>query len=130
MFLFQLKYSFWMKCKANFVCLHFSPKLLLKKSIKIRSFLTWRHSKNISLQLSLRSNHSAIFLKQGRPKKQPSICIFQYRYSALVLKFFGNTTDGVRYLVNLHITLSNFEQLLRKLKYLITALISAEQLLL
>ena len=34
------------------------------------------------------------------------------------------------FLVNLHVTLSNFEPLLRKFKYFITALINVEQLLL
>ena len=43
---FLTKHYFWMKLKANAVCLHFSPKpSLKKKSIKIRSSLTWRQSK-------------------------------------------------------------------------------------
>ena len=80
-------------------------------------------------QLSLRSSHSRKFLKFHQ--KQPSGCIFQYRCSALIVKFtLKNYCDGVRFLVNLHATFSNFEPLLRKFKYFIIALINAEQLLL
>ena len=42
--------------------------------------------------------------------------------------YLKNYCVGVRILVNLHVTLSNFEPLLRKFKYFITALINAEQL--
>ena len=45
-------------------------------------------------------------------------------------KYLKNTCDGGRILVNLHVTLSNFEPLLWKFKYFIPALINAEQLLL
>ena len=38
--------------------------------------------------------------------------------------------NRVRFLVNLHLTLCNFEPLLRKFNYFITTLINAEQLLL
>ena len=41
-----------------------------------------------------------------------------------------NYCDEVQFLVNLHLTLSNFEPLLRKLNYFSTALVNAEQLLL
>ena len=44
------------------------------------------------------------------------------------MKLFENYCDGVRFLVNLHVTLSNFEPLLQKFKYFITALVNAEQL--
>ena len=48
-------------------------------------------------------------------------------YGEILLK---NYCDGVRVLVNLHVTLSNIEPLLQKFKVFITALINAEQLLL
>ena len=41
-----------------------------------------------------------------------------------------NYCDGVRFLVNLHVTFFNFEPLLGKFKYFITSLMNAEQLLL
>ena len=50
-----------------------------------------------------------------------------YTYSEIFRKI---TSDGVQLLVNLLVMLSNFEPLLRKFKYFITALINAEQLLL
>ena len=78
------------------------------------------------MQLSFRSGHSGKFPKQSCHQKQPSGCIFQYRCSALILKFF----QRVRFLVNLHVTLCNFEPLLEKFKYFITTLINAKQPLL
>ena len=72
----------------------------LQKSIKIHSSLTWCHSKrckicvlgickiSISLLLSLRSSHSGKFPKYSCHQKQPWGCIFQYRCSALIVKFF------------------------------------------
>ena len=50
-----------------------------------------------------------------------------YTYSEIFRKI---TSDGVQLLVNLLVMLSNFEPLLRRFKYFITALINAEQLLL
>ena len=47
-------------------------------------------------------------------------------YSEVLVK---NYCDGVQLLVNLHVALSNFEALLWKFKYFITALINVEQLL-
>ena len=79
-FLTKILFSFLTKLKANSVCLHFSPK-------PFRSALTWRQSEkckicvripkmNMCLQLSLRSSYAGMFLKQIRPQKQPSACIF------------------------------------------------------
>ena len=48
---------------------------------------------------------------------------FSIRCSALIVKFFENYRDGVRFSINLHVTLSKFEPLLQKFKYFITALI-------
>ena len=68
----------------------------LKKSIQIRSSLTWRHVRkyeicvtmrtylkslfktNISSQLSLRISYSGTFSKSNSPQRQPARCIFQY----------------------------------------------------
>ena len=59
----------------------------------------------------LRSSHQdAIF----------SIAVLHLRWNSL-----KNTCDGVRFFVNLHVTLSNFEPLLREKLYFITALINA-----
>ena len=134
---FSLKYCFRMKFKANSACLHFSPKPLLKKPIKTRSSLIWSHSQkhkicvtdriskiNISLQLSLRSRHSRIFAKSSCPQKQPSRCIFNIATLHLWINYLKNTCDGVRFLLNLHLTLSSFEPLLRNFKYFIIALIN------
>ena len=82
---------------------------------------------DMSLQLSLRSSHSGKFPKLNCHQKQVSGCIFQYRCSAVIVKFFEN--EGVLFLVNVQVTFSNFEPLLQKFKYFITALMNAEQLL-
>ena len=54
-----------------------------------------------------------------------SISLFDY-YNEIL----WNVTEAECDSVNMHVTLSNFESLLRKFKYFITALINAEQLLL
>ena len=70
--------------------------------------------------------------KKSCSQKQPSWCIFQYRCSGLIVKFLKKYLwqSRVQLLANLHVMLSNFEALLRKFKYFITALINVEQLLL
>ena len=54
---------------------------------------------------------------------------FSISLFSLVEKLFKNTFDGVQFLVNLPITLSNFEVLVWMFKYFVTVLVN-EQLLL
>ena len=98
--------------------------------------LTWRQSKkcsviiskmNICLQLPLRNSHAGMFPKQIRPQKQPSRCIFQYRCSAPVVKFFEKylwwSAILSKFACN---TLQLWTAAAEKL-YFITALINVEQ---
>ena len=81
----------------------------------LQLFLGAAIQENLRNKVVLRSSHQDAF---------SNIAVLHLWRSSL-----KNTYDGVRFLVNLHVTISNFEPLLRKFKYFITALIN-EQLLL
>ena len=55
---------------------------------------------------------------------------FNITVRQLCWNYLKNYCDGVQFLVNLHVTFSNFEPLLQKFKYFITALMNAEPVLL
>ena len=80
---------------------------------------------------------AAVFEKQPFRKiseiKLPSEVAIRMQFSILLFGTYRemkNYCDGVRFLVNLHVTFSNFEPLLQKFKYFITALMNAEPVLL
>lgn len=74
--------------------------MLTNKFRNISFLLTWHHNKDekyvsvstlkldIFSQLSLGSNHSGKFSKNGYLQKEPFKCIFQYSFSASVATFF------------------------------------------
>ena len=123
---FSLKYCFWMKFKANTVSLHLAPNPLLKKKVmKSGSSLTSRQSKkckicvqiskmNICLQLPLRSRLSGIFPNKFALRSSHQDTFFNIAVLHLWWNSLKNTGDGVQFLVNLHVTLTNFEPLLWK----------------
>ena len=116
----------------------FRQNLYLKKILKIRSSLTWRQSKkckicariaktNILLQLLLSSSLARMFPKYICRQKQPSRCIFQYRWSATVVKFFEKYLWWSAILSKFpYNTLQLWTNAAEKL-YFITALINPEQ---
>ena len=73
-------------------------------------------------------------LKRKCDKSEADLGVSIYRNIDIAVRHskwnsLKNYCDGVRFLVNLYVTLSNFQPQLRKLVYSITALINAEQLL-
>ena len=83
--------------------------------MSLQLFLGAAIQENLRNKVVLRISHQDTFF---------NIAVQHLRRNSL-----KNTCDRVRFLVNLHVTLSNFEPLLRKFKYFIRALIN-EQLLL
>ena len=122
---FKLKFCFWTKFNASSMCLHFSPKPLLKKITKTRSSLTWRQSKkckicvkipntNIRLQLLWEAAMQECFQDKFVLRSSHQDTFFNIAVLQLWWNSLKNTCDGVQFLVNFHVTLSSFEPLLRK----------------
>ena len=128
-----------MKFKAASVFLHISPKPLLKKNS--HNFLTWRYIKECKICVTIRIYVCSCLWETAtqkyfqskvvpRSSHQVQFSIFNFAVLHLWCNSLKNTCGGVWFLVNLHLTLSNFKLLLWKFKYFITALINTEQLLL
>ena len=115
---FSLKYCFWLKFRVNSVHLHFAPKPLLKKIIKTCSSLKWCQSKKCTKCVRIFWNKYIFAAAFEKPpfrnisrinlcSEAPSRRIFQYCCSELVVKFFEKNGDGVQFLVNSHVMLTN-----------------------
>ena len=81
------------------------------------------------LLLSLRAATQGYLLNKVVLRSSHQDAVFNIAVLHLWRNSLKNTCDRVRFLVNLHVTLSNFEPLRPKFKYFITVLIN-EQLLL
>ena len=113
----------------------FCRNLYLKKSIKICFSLTWCHSKKCKICATIRIYlcsclweaaiqeyfQSKVVLRSSHQDAFFNIAVLQ-----LWCNFLENTCKGKQFLINVHIMLSNFEPLLWRSKYFITALTNAE----
>ena len=84
--IFKLNSCFWTKFKANSMCLYFSPKRLLKKSMKIR--LTWRLGKKCKIWVTIRTFKMEYIVAAGL-EEQPFKNVLKKNYpQEIVVKFF------------------------------------------
>ena len=114
------------------MCLHFSPKPLLKKNHKNPFLFNMTSSKKCKICVRISKTNivcscfweaamqecfqNKIVLRSSHQDAFFNIAVLQLWWNSL-----KNTCDGVKFWVNLHVTFSSFEPLLWKL-YFITAL--------